>query len=59
MGTLYSHRINEHLSFHYFIHKFMPPYFQQSSSTFPYKPTKSHNSSIRSDEGLTLEISAF
>ena len=31
----------------------------QSSSTPPYKPTTPHNFSIRSDEGLTLETSAF
>ena len=47
--------------FHQFIHKFMWPYFQQwqSSSTLWYKHTAPHNSSIRSDEGLTLETSAF
>ena len=39
----------------------MSPYFHQwqSSSTHPYKPTTPHNSSIRSNEELTLEKSAF
>ena len=31
----------------------------QSSFTLPYKPKTPHNSSIRSDEGLMLETSAF
>ena len=31
----------------------------QSFSTLSYKPTTPHNSSIRSDEGLTLETSDF
>ena len=30
-----------------------------SSSLLPRKPATAHNSSIRSDEGLTLEASAF
>ena len=61
LGTLYPHGNNERLSFHYFIHKFISPYFhqRQSSSTLSYKPTTPHISSIRSDEGLTLETSAF
>ena len=38
LGTLYPHGINERLSFHKFIHKFMSPYFHQwhSSYTLPY-----------------------
>ena len=36
-------------------------YFQRwhSSSTPPYEPTTPHHSSFSSDEGLTLEASAF
>ena len=43
-----------------FLKKFMGPYFHQwrSSSTLSNKPTTPHNSSIRSDGGLTLETSA-
>ena len=39
----------------------MRPYFHQwqSSSALSYKSTTPHNSSIRSDEGLTLQTSAF
>ena len=32
---------------------------RHSSSTLPYELARPHNSSIRSDEGLTLETAAF
>ena len=44
----------------YLFSKFMSSYFHQwqTSSTLPYKPKTLHNSSICSDEGLTLKTSA-
>ena len=51
LGTLYPHGMNERLSFHYLVANSCPtlaPYFHrwQSSSTFPFKPTTPHSSSI-------------
>jgi len=61
LGALYPRGINERLSFHWYIHKFMSPCFHQweSSFTLPYKPTTPHDSSIRFGGGLALETSAF
>ena len=60
LGTLYPHGINERLSspnlltnscYHIFTNGKAPPHLPKTNNT--------HNSSIRSDQGLTLETSAF
>jgi len=61
IGTLYPHGINERFSFNKFIlvfhvAMFLPIAYLHRS---PYKRSATHNSLIRSDEGLTLETSAF
>ena len=50
--------INELFSFEWFIHVLAVPYFHEwCCSTTPYiKPHTTHNSSFRSDEGLTIEV---
>ena len=60
IGTLNLHVINERFSFNQFIvsHAAMSltlAYLHHSL----YKPSVTHSSFIRSDEGLTLETSAF
>ena len=60
LGTLYPHVINEHLFplIYAQIHvTIFPPMAKLLHA--PYKAAIPHNSSIRSDEGLTLETSAF
>ena len=56
IGTLNPHSINERSSFNQFI-----PVFRVNSIVpcSVYKPYTTHYSSIRSDEGLILETSAF
>ena len=56
LGTLYPHGINEHLLFHLFIYKFMPPNFHQLQSSSTHHTPRS---SISSDKGLTLKTSTF
>ena len=59
--SLHTGLMNASHSTSLFTNSCMWPYFHQwqSSFTLSYKPTTPHNSSIRSDEGLTLERSAF